>query len=401
MEKSMSRDIENISSIKKIIFFILFLLYSFLPGIYKILGNQMIMLFSIPIVLILLYLTRKSYKPLKIDVVFIIFFCYVILQSILWMCSPWVNRIGILMGMYLNIFPMLGFFISRGIEFKVFKSIILNIVLIHCILGIILYPFFRIVDAGSPLVKSLTEGVAYGRMSGISGSLIFGNLIMIGFIMSFFTKKMFLPLITFCLLFNAQRSAWLAAASSILIYLLYLLKNLRIKKILTYTIFILVFVIIGISLISNYINFDIDFMLSRLDSVGNASSERQDQWVSGLKNFISYPLGTGVGQVGHVAARFEGASSIYNIVPDGDYFRILSEYGMIGGLFYMFVILSVFLSFIFIKKMDKIVVLALITGYLIQMVGSNISEFYFTNFVYWFIFGYYFYFLNDNYKFKI
>lgn len=397
----MSRDIENISSIKKIIFFILFLLYSLLPGIYKILGNQMIMLFSIPIVLILLYLTRKSYKPLKIDVVFIIFFCYVILQSILWMCSPWVNKIGILMGMYLNIFPMLGFFISRGIEFKVFKSIILNIVLIHCILGIILYPFFRIVDAGSPLVKSLTEGVAYGRMSGISGSLIFGNLIMIGFIMSFFTRKMFLPLIAFCLLFNAQRSAWLAAASSILIYLLYLLKNLRIKKILTYTIFILVFVIIGISLISNYINFDIDFMLSRLDSVGNASSERQEQWVSGLKNFISYPLGTGVGQVGHVAARFEVASSIYNIVPDGDYFRILSEYGMIGGLFYMFVISSVFLSFIFIKKMDKIVVLALITGYLIQMVGSNISEFYFTNFVYWFIFGYYFYFLNDNYKFKI
>ena len=280
-------------------------------------------------------------------------------------------------------------------------SIILNIVLIHCILGIILYPFFRIVDAGSPLVKSLTEGVAYGRMSGISGSLIFGNLIMIGFIMSFFTRKMFLPLIAFCLLFNAQRSAWLAAASSILIYLLYLLKNLRIKKILTYTIFILVFVIIGISLISNYINFDIDFMLSRLDSVGNASSERQEQWVSGLKIFISYPLGTGVGQVGHVAARFEAASSIYNIVPDGDYFRILSEYGMIGGLFYMFVISSVFLSFIFIKKMDKIVVLALITGYLIQMVGSNISEFYFTNFVYWFIFGYYFYFLNDNYKFKI
>ena len=70
----MSRDIENTSFIKKIIFFTLFLLYSLLPGIYKVLGNQMIMLFSIPIVLTLLYLTRKSYKPLKIDVVFIIFF---------------------------------------------------------------------------------------------------------------------------------------------------------------------------------------------------------------------------------------------------------------------------------------------------------------------------------------
>lgn len=396
----MPRDIENTSIIKEVIYFTLFLLYSLLPGIYKVLGNQMIMLFSIPIVLTLLYLTKKSYRPLKIDTIFIVFFCYVILQSALWICSPWVNKIGVLMGIYLNIFPMLGFFISRGIEFKVFKNIILNIVLIHCILGIILYPFFRIVDAGSPLVKSLTEGVAYGRMSGISGSLIFGNLIMIGFIVSFFTKKMFLPLIAFCLLFNAQRSAWLAASFSILIYLLYLLKNLRLKNFLTYTIFILVFVIIGISLISNYIDFDIDFMLSRLDSVGNASSERQGQWVSGMKNFISYPLGTGVGQVGHVAARFEEASSIYNIVPDGDYFRILSEYGMIGGLFYIFVISSVFLSFILIKKMDQIVVLALVIGILIQMVGSNISEFYFANFIYWLIFGYYFSFLNNNYNLR-
>lgn len=396
----MPRDIENTSIIKEVIYFTLFLLYSLLPGIYKVLGNQMIMLFSIPIVLTLLYLTKKSYRPLKIDTIFIVFFCYVILQSALWICSPWVNKIGVLMGIYLNIFPMLGFFISRGIELKVFKNIILNIVSVHCILGILLYPFFRIVDAGSPMVKSLTEGVAYGRMAGISGSLIFGNLMLIGFIISFFTKKTYLPLITFCLIFNAQRSVWLAASFSILVYLFFLLKKSNLKIFLIYIFSIFTSVMLGITLISNYIEFDLEFMMSRLDSIGEASSEREEQWMSGIQNFVSYPLGTGVGQVGHIASRFKEANSVYKEVPDGDYFRILSEYGIVGGFFYIFIIISVFISFILIKKNDRIVVLALVIGILIQMVGSNISEFYFANFIYWLIFGYYFSFLNNNYNLR-
>ena len=142
-------------------------------------------------------------------------------------------------------------------------------------------------------------------------------------------------------------------------------------------------------------------MLARFTSIGEASSERDGQWISGIENFISYPLGTGVGQVGHVAVRYEEATSVYKGVPDGDYFRLLSEYGFVGGLFYLFIILSVFLSFIYIKRIDKIFIVTLIAGNLIQMIGSNISEFYFTNFIYWIIFGYYFSFLNNNYKIRV
>ena len=398
----MSGNIKNISNKRQLIIFILLLLYSLLPGIYKVLGNnQLIMLFSIPIVLILLFFARREYKVIKLDIIFIVFFSYIILQSILWFFSPWVNRMGILMGIYLNIFPMLGFFISRSIDFKIFKDIILYVVLVHCIIGIVLYPFFGIVNANSPIVKSLTEGVAYARMSSVAGSLIYGNLMLIGFIISFFTKRKYLPLILFCLVFNAQRSAWLAAAFSILVYLLFLLKSSGVKKFITYIVSFSLAAIVIISLVSNYIDFDVDFMLARFTSIGEASSERDGQWVSGIENFISYPLGTGVGQVGHVAVRYEEATSVYKGVPDGDYFRLLSEYGFVGGLFYLFIILSVFLSFIYIKKIDKIFIVTLIAGNLIQMIGSNISEFYFTNFIYWIIFGYYFSFLNNNYKIRV
>lgn len=398
----MSGNIKNISNKRQLIIFILLLLYSLLPGIYKVLGNnQLIMLFSIPIVLILLFFARREYKVIKLDIIFIVFFSYIILQSILWFFSPWVNRMGILMGIYLNIFPMLGFFISRSIDFKIFKDIILYVVLVHCIIGIVLYPFFGIVNANSPIVKSLTEGVAYARMSSVAGSLIYGNLMLIGFIISFFTKRKYLPLILFCLVFNAQRSAWLAAAFSILVYLLFLLKSSGVKKFITYIVSFSLAAIVIISLVSNYIDFDVDFMLARFTSIGEASSERDGQWVSGIENFISYPLGTGVGQVGHVAVRYEEATSVYKGVPDGDYFRLLSEYGFVGGLFYLFIILSVFLSFIYIKRIDKIFIVTLIAGNLIQMIGSNISEFYFTNFIYWIIFGYYFSFLNNNYKIRV
>lgn len=398
----MSGNIKNISNKRQLIIFILLLLYSLLPGIYKVLGNnQLIMLFSIPFVLVLLFFARREYKVIKLDIVFIIFFSYVILQSILWFFSPWVNRMGILMGIYLNIFPMLGFFISRSMDLNVFKDIILYVVLVHCIIGIVLYPFFGIVNANSPIVKALTEGVAYGRMSSVAGSLIYGNLMLIGFIISFFTKRKYLPLILFCLIFNAQRSAWLAATFSILIYLLFLLKSSRVKTFITYIMSFLLAAIMIIFLISNYIDFDTDFMLARFTSIGEASSERDGQWVSGIENFISYPLGTGVGQVGHVAVRYEEATSVYKGVPDGDYFRLLSEYGFIGGLFYLFIILSVFISFIYMKRVDKIFIVTLIAGNLIQMIGSNISEFYFTNFIYWIIFGYYFSFLNNNYKIRV
>lgn len=398
----MSGNIKNISNKRQLIIFILLLLYSLLPGIYKVLGNnQLIMLFSIPIVLILLFFARREYKVIKLDIIFIVFFSYIILQSILWFFSPWVNRMGILMGIYLNIFPMLGFFISRSIDFKIFKDIILYVVLVHCIIGIVLYPFFGIVNANSPIVKSLTEGVAYARMSSVAGSLIYGNLMLIGFIISFFTKRKYLPLILFCLVFNAQRSAWLAAAFSILVYLLFLLKSSGVKKFITYIVSFSLAAIVIISLVSNYIDFDVDFMLARFTSIGEASSERDGQWISGIENFISYPLGTGVGQVGHVAVRYEEATSVYKGVPDGDYFRLLSEYGFVGGLFYLFIILSVFLSFIYIKRIDKIFIVTLIAGNLIQMIGSNISEFYFTNFIYWIIFGYYFSFLNNNYKIRV
>lgn len=117
-----------------------------------------------------------------------------------------------------------------------------------------------------------------------------------------------------------------------------------------------------------------------------------------MENFVQNPLGVGVGQVGQVASRYTSDENFYNIVPDGDYFRILSEYGIPSIFLYGYIIASLVIVLVFRREDDKknIALIAIISGFLIQMIGSNISEFYFTNFLYWVLFGYYFKYLTKN-----
>lgn len=402
MEKQVSRYIKsNKVSINKNIFFVLIALYSLLPGIYKVLDNQLMMLGSIPIVLYLLYKTRKQYVIYKKDLIFIFLFIYILLQSLLWVGFLPVNDMGLAMGLFLNVFPMLGFFISRGVDFDFFSEALIKVVIIHCIIGILLYPFFGIYQLlPADIVSSLSEGILYGRMTSVSGSLGFSSLMLMGFVLSFFLNKKYLPLIVFCLVFNAQRSAWVAAFLAMCIHFFFLSKRFELKKVFGYIFFISIFVLLGGYFVVQYIDFDIDFLLSRFQTVNfdEASSERSNQWENGIENFMQNPLGVGVGQVGQVAARYTTDENLYHIVSDGDYFRILSEYGIFSIFLYGYIILSLIKVFIFHRVADEKVValIAIICGFLVQMIGSNISEFYFTNFLYWMFFGYYFKYLTKN-----
>lgn len=402
MEKQVSRYIKsNKVSINKNIFFVLIALYSLLPGIYKVLDNQLMMLGSIPIVLYLLYKTRKQYVIYKKDLIFIFLFIYILLQSLLWVGFLPVNDMGLAMGLFLNVFPMLGFFISRGVDFDFFSEALIKVVIIHCIIGILLYPFFGIYQLlPADIVSSLSEGILYGRMTSVSGSLGFSSLMLMGFVLSFFINKKYLPLIVFCLVFNAQRSAWVAAFFAMCIHFFFLSKRFELKKVFGYIFLISIFVLLGGYFVVQYIDFDIDFLLSRFQTVNfdEASSERSNQWENGIDNFMQNPLGVGVGQVGQVAARYTTDENLYHIVSDGDYFRILSEYGIFSIFLYGYIILLLIKVFIFHRVADEKVValIAIICGFLVQMIGSNISEFYFTNFLYWMFFGYYFKYLTKN-----
>ncbi len=378
------------------------LLYSLLPGIYKILGNQLLMLGCLPIIVYMLYRWRSEIRIYKIDTIFLLLIIYLGLQSVAWMLFPNVNKTGIAMGIFMDIIPMAGYVLAKGMDFKYFAQVLIRVIFVHCIIGIILYPPFRITSASNPIVNTLVEGVAFGRMASVSGSLGFGNLLMTGFILSFFFARRYLPLMLICLIFSAQRSAWVGGFFVLIVYVLGLLKNFKLAKVFSFILVAIVLVLGIFWFVDSILGIDLGFITSRFSELTTAGSERDFLWKAGIDNFKSYPLGVGVGQVGQIASRADGAESAFALVPDGDYFRVLSEFGIVGGLYYAITLFFFFLILLFVKltTISQQAIVALMGGNLIQMIGSNVSEFYFTNFIYWIVFGYFFILVGKVISFK-
>lgn len=370
--------------------FFLLLLYSLLPGIYKIIGNQIFMIISVPITLILLIKNKAHISLYKIDLPFIFLLCYLFLLCIIQFFVPSTNRVGLFMGIYLDMIPMAGYLYSRKIPFEQFAKITIYIGLIHLLIGILLYPLFKINTILGSLVPILREGVAYGRMSSVSGSLGFAALMFISSIFALYYNRKLFFILLIGVVCAAQRSGWLACVWGIFFYLIYNMKKYHTAALWKW-LFGLVFFIILTKIVVTQYNINLSFLLARLDDLQGAIQERDGQWIAGLKNFLMMPIGSGPGQVGQVAARYE--ASFYNTVPDGDYFRILSEYGICGGLFYLIIFFFLMLGICGItthSSVKRACLLSLFGGMSIQMIGSNITEFYFTNFIYWILLGYFF-----------
>jgi len=370
--------------------FLSLFLYSLLPGFAKIFDQQAFFLLNLPIIAFLLMRHKKSIAIRKVDIVFYVFFFYIIVQSIVSFFSPHINQIALFMGIFMYLIPFAGFFYSRFIELETFIDILLKIVVIHCLLGIILYPAFGLSNYLGTFYEKLHEGVAFGRMSSVSGSLGFANLMMVGFISAYHNKgKLYLFIIGLCLIMSMQRSSWLASIFAIMLSTSVNFRSIGVKKIFLFGIFLMIGTSLLIKIASNE---DFDMLFSRFSEFGNeAASERSDQWVGGFDNFLTFPQGAGVGQAGQISARYETNTAL-NLVPDGDFLRVLSEVGFVGLLFYSFIIVLLFYSITTIKvgQKRKILLVSIVAGYSIQMIGSNITEFYFTNFIYWVFIGYFF-----------
>lgn len=376
----------------KIDFFLL-LFYSLLPGISKVLNSQLFMLLYVPIILYFLF--KEKIQLYKIDISFILFFSFVFLYSLLICIDYKTSKIGIFLGLGLDYVPMLGFLLFRKKNLEiVFKSVI-YIVFIHSIIGIYLYPPFGIADISNPTIRSLTKGVAFGRMASVSGSLGFGNLILVGFVCAFYYNKLFACLFIFPLIFSAQRSAWIGAFLTLLLHFFFLLKKGRIMKVYRIIGVLILLLIIIIFIIQKYVNFDFSFIYTRFTHIFDGASEggnlRIKLWQNGIDNFLQNPLGTGIGQVGQVGSRYIKAGE-YNVCPDGDYFRMLSEYG-INFIFFFFVVIFLFLLLPFISCNDRksqcLYTITFVTAF--QLIGSNVTEFYFDNFLFWIFLGLNFY----------
>jgi O-antigen ligase len=250
-------------------------------------------------------------------------------------------------------------------------------------------------------------------MSSVSGSLGFSPLMLIGFNVllvynfnpqSEYIKSNLLYLIIFliCLILSLQRSAWLGAIISVLLVLIRQILKLKFNFFKIFLILLpLIFFFSVTILLLNSDLLDvpqIDFFSERKESFTGAADERSEMWASGFRNFINFPLGVGLGQIGLVPT-FIDSKNYYSGVTDGDYIKILSETGFISILFFAFLFLSLFYTLLNIHKISNrlFALLLIIVGFSIQMIGTNISELYFVNYTYWLFLGSFFHSFRLSY----
>lgn len=369
--------------------FYLLLLYSFLPGIGKVTGQQSFMVLCLPIIL-MLFFRHKERKIIfaKLDIVFLYFVFYVFFLCIIQYLNPTTDKLGLFMGAFLSGVPMLGYLYSRKVELETLSKYLVFIAIAHLILGILIYPPFGLHIVPEELNQMLNEGVMFGRMSSVSGSLGFGVLMFLAGIMAFFYNRSLYIFIIIGVVFSAQRSAWLASFFLIVMLLYY---NFKKRRALVF--FKIVFALLGCTLLlllfADFLGIDTSFLLARFNEIDSGVSERWDIWIAGVDNFKSHPIGVGIGQVGQVANKT--TSGVYKLVPDGDYFRSLSEYGL-GAIIFFLSILFFYLLLLLKGKFNRksLCIATLMGGIFIQMIGSNVTEFFFVNFIVWAIWGYFF-----------
>lgn len=396
---------ENSNKDSKILFW-LFLIYSLLPGLAKFLGIRALFSLNVLIILIVFIRTFKLEKIKYLDLPFLIFFVCVILFIPFTFFYPLNSSEAIFYGIYTFLIPTLGYFVAKVFSIENIFRIFIKICFIHAIIGLVFYPHFFIENYLAKIIDPILEGSAYLRMTSVSGSLGFSPLMLIGFnilLVNNFNsqsqnfKSNFLYFILFfvCLILSLQRSAWLGAISSVLLILFRQILRFKIKAhkiflILSLLIFICTFAILFFK--SEVFDIQqIEFLFERKESFTSAATERSEMWKGGFRNFVNFPLGVGLGQIGLVPT-FIDSKNYYSGVTDGDYIKILSETGFVAILFYSFLALILTYALININKMSNQLfgLFLIVVGFSLQMLGTNISELYFVNFTYWLFVGAFF-----------
>ena len=134
----------------------------------------------------------------------------------------------------------------------------------------------------------------------------------------------------------------------------------------------------------NLLDSNPDFLFDlyeRFNSLSDAIDERSDSWITGLSNTQNFIVGDGLGRYGHKAVEF---SDMY--IPDGNYFRMIAEIGIIGvSIFFIIIINALYNGFSNIKT--HYIQLAVIIMVCMMSVGSDMFSFQLVAPIFWFSIG--------------
>lgn len=397
----MYRKIDNKENFISLSFFVfnvlslLFLFFDFLkPGIFASIYLVVLIILDIPYIKIM-------FKG--INSLFTIFILINIFSGFYYLLTGLGDASLFFYGFNYNIMPMVMFYIGSISAKKENRCIIRNLIISNFLIvsiGIILYYFEPNFYKEGYVSKLAASGVltgTYYRFPSYLSSMAVGNLTVVSIPLLFmmrenFSKKIFFVFLGFFIIgsiLTMQRSSFIMLIFVLIVSVKSLMnKKSNFKKYIKIILSTFVVSLFLFFIYKNVLNDTQRFIFeSRVSNLGSAISERSNQWETAIDIVSEYPLGTGVGSVGHKAA----SAGVQEIVSDGNYFRILAEVGIQG--LSVFLILNCLVMFR-IAKRNRYLLIALIV-YLFQAIGTNVFDIYYTSFIYWFILGY-----SANYTYK-
>lgn len=385
---------------------LLLIFYSLAPGFSKVLEESLFFVFGLISFILYIIICRGMQKNHGKGVVFLYLSLFLILFnsvfiSIFTYFYENVSMQSIFYGFSTFLLPIfLGFTLSKYVNDKVLEDIKL-VGIINCAVAIIIYPsfYFLYPHSVSDIFSKITEGVAAYRLSSVSGSLGFGPLVIMTLCLALWSlhkhstilKYIVVSFVFLCAALNMQRSVWLSCLFICFFYIFFIRGGF--KKAMKFYLVILLSSFFLFSFISSAHNDFEQVLEDRFSSLSGSSvnpiDERSEQWLGLIDNIKRFPTGTGVGQVGQVNRQVESNLNVAYIY-DGDYFRIISEMGFSGFLLLFFVIFSPIVLFskkIISSRIRNQLFLnfhfCILVCFLIQMIGTNITEMYYVNSLIW------------------
>jgi len=276
----------------------------------------------------------------------------------------------------------------------------------HALIALVIYPAWR-PDWGPlhAVAELILDGTMAFRMASVSGSLGFATLMMAAMAVSMSTlvgpsiaprergvafgqSLLFLG----CGFLTLQRAAWLAL---VLIWCVALhTGHGRRRPVALLGLIVSAAALTMLVMVEQAADlFELigERLASLTDAGEGAVAERADQWLNAWRNLIAMPAGFGPGQVGQpvrdVTSPLPGLP-----VYDGDYFRLISEYGVFGVAQVVFLILTAVLAISIVMgrgleakicRAQRSLIAAGVLGLLLQCLGTNVTELYFVSIIFW------------------
>lgn len=269
-------------------------------------------------------------------------------------------------------------FLLKCNAFLVFVSIVLYVVRPNC--------YIDLISRKLPDVFGYYGGFVPRLVGYIVDSMAMGVICSSSFVLSlaFVDKWKFFYLLLFLVgsIMSMQRSSWVALLVASMIYLMLSkrLFNLSMKWFMLIGIlfFAVVYFITHIE-VEGGISY-MELLSRRYEDMGEAVSSRDNQWYSVLDAIVRYPIGFGLGSLSH-----KGVNMGFPLTcPDGNYFRILGDTGLLGFLSFLVLNIST-IRYTFRRKHFGLLCALLV--FLAQAIGTNVFDLYYASFIYWFLMG--------------